>query len=196
MRKSLFISILISICIFIVLSPVFIRLVSYLHPIVLTVLLFCILVLVFFLVLLFRKETLEIPYSLFLGLLILYTVALLILLFFRPDEQSYNSINLVPFSTVMFYLSGKINWLISFYNLAANIGLFIPYGIYLRLINFSQLKAWVISLLTIACIEILQFVSHRGSLDIDDLMLNVLGVFLGYWLYPLFKRVIMISLKK
>lgn len=196
MRKSLFISILLSICIFIVLSPVFIQLVLYLHPIVLTVLLFCILVLVFFLVLLSRKETLEIPYSLFLGLLILYTVALLILLFFRPNEQSYNSINLVPFSTVMFYLSGKVNWLISFYNLAANIGLFIPYGIYLRLINFSQLKAWMISLLMIACIEILQFVSHRGSLDIDDLMLNILGVFLGYWLYPLFIPVITVSLKK
>jgi glycopeptide antibiotics resistance protein len=196
LRKPLLISWVISFGIFIVLSPVFIRLVCYLHPIVLAVLLFCILVLVYFCVLLIRKETIHLSYPLFLSLLILYTVAMLILLFFRPNEQGYNSMNLVPFSTVMFYLSGKGNWLISFYNLAANIGLFIPYGIYLKLNNFPQLKAWVISLLTIACIEFLQFVSQRGSLDIDDLMLNLLGVFLGYWLYPLFKRVIMISLKK
>jgi glycopeptide antibiotics resistance protein len=181
---------------FIVLSPVMIQLVTYLHPIVLAVLLFCILVLIYFLVLLIRKETLKIPYSLFLGLLILYTVALLMLLFFRSNEQSYNSINLVPFSTVMFYLSGKVNWLISFYNLAANIGLFIPYGIYLKLKSYSPLKALFISILMIACIEILQFVSHRGSMDIDDLMLNLLGVFLGNWLFPNFNRVIMITLKK
>jgi glycopeptide antibiotics resistance protein len=196
LKKTLFISILIALSIFIVLSPVMIQLVTYLHPIVLAVLLFCIFGLVFFLVLLFRKETLKLPYSLFFGMLNLYTVSLLILLFFRPTEQSYSSMNLVPFSTLMFYLSGKVNWLISFYNLAANIGLFIPYGIYLKLKSYSQLKALFIALLMIAGIEILQFITHRGSLDIDDLMLNLLGVFLGYWLFPLFKRVILISLKK
>lgn len=196
MRKPLLISLAIAFCIFIVLSPVFIRLTSYLHPIVLAVVLICILGLVFFLVLLIRKETINLPYSLFLGLLILYTVALLILLFFRPNEQNTNSMNLVPFSTVMFYLSGKVNWLISFYNLAANIGLFVPYGIYLKLKRYSKLKTLFISLLFIVSIEITQFVSQRGSLDVDDLMLNLLGVFLGYWLFPLFKRVIMISLEK
>jgi glycopeptide antibiotics resistance protein len=187
---------MITFVIFIVLSPVFICLTAYLHPIVFAVVLFCIHGLVCFLVLLIRKETINLPYSLFLGLFILYTVALLILLFFRPNEQSINSINLVPFTTVMFYLSGKVNWLISFYNLAANIGLFVPYGIYQKLKRYSKLKALIISFLFIVSIEITQFVFQRGSLDIDDLMLNLLGVFLGYWLFPLFKRVIMISLEK
>lgn len=196
MRKPLLISLVIAFGIFIVLSPVMIQLVTYLHPIVLAVLLFSIFGQILFLVLLFRKETLKLPYSLFLGLLLIYTLALLMLLFFRPNEQSYNAINLVPFSTIMFYLSGKVNWLISFYNLAANIGLFIPYGIYLKLKSYSPLKALFISILMITCIEILQFVSYRGSLDIDDLMLNLLGVFLGYWLFPIFNRVIMITLKK
>ncbi|MBV7506574.1 VanZ family protein [Bacillus sp. sid0103] len=174
MKKSLLTAILISFGIFLVLSPVFIRLVSYLHPIVLGVVLLCMIGLVSFFVLLIRKETIYLPYRLFLGLLTLYTVALVILLFFRPNDQSYDSINLVPFSTVTFYLSGKVNWLIAFYNLAANIGLFIPYGLFLKLKDFTQWKTLFCAFLMIACIEVLQFVSHRGSLDIDDLLLNLL----------------------
>ncbi|QIZ08857.1 VanZ family protein [Priestia megaterium] len=190
MRKTLFISMMISFVIFILFSPIFIRLVSYLHPIVLIVVLFCIVWLVLWLVLFIRKETINLPYPLFLGGLTLYTVALVILLFFRPNEQSYHSMNLVPFSTVAFYLSGKVNWLISFYNLAANIGLFLPYGLFLRFKQFSQWKALFIASLMIACIEVLQFVSHRGSLDIDDLILNLLGIYLGCVLFPLVKQVV------
>jgi glycopeptide antibiotics resistance protein len=195
LRKTLFISILISFLIFIFLSPVFIRLVSYLQPIVLTVVLFCIVGLVFFGVLFFRKGKVDLPYPLFLGLLILYTVALLILLFIRPNEQSYNSMNLIPFSTISLYLSGKINWLISFYNLAANIGLFIPYGLFLKFKGFSQMKSLFMAFLVIICIEALQFVTHRGSLDIDDLLLNLLGVMLGSMLFPIFKKVINVTSK-
>ncbi|PGY06443.1 VanZ family protein [Bacillus sp. AFS031507] len=190
MRKTLFISTMISFVIFILFSPVFIRLVSYLHPIVLVVVLLCIVWLVIGLVLFIRKETINLPYPLFLVGLTLYSVALVILLFFRPNEQSYNSMNLVPFSTVAFYLSGKVNWLISFYNLAANIGLFIPYGLFLRFKRFSQWKAIFIASLIIACIEVFQFVSHRGSLDIDDLILNLLGIYLGCVLFPLVQQVV------
>ncbi|MFP5111894.1 VanZ family protein [Bacillaceae bacterium C204] len=196
MKKPLIISILISIGIFIVLSPVLIRLVSYLHPIVLGVVLLCIMGMDLLLVLLIRKEKISIPYPLFLGLITLYTVALVILLFFRPNDQSYNSINLVPFSTITFYLSGKVNWLIAFYNLAANIGLFIPYGLFLRFKRLSLRKALLTAFLMIACIEGLQFVSQRGSLDIDDLILNVLGVYLGCVLFPFIQQVVQIELNK
>jgi glycopeptide antibiotics resistance protein len=129
-------------------------------------------------------------------LITLYTVVLLILLFFRPNDQSYNSMNLVPFTTITYYLSGKVNWLIAFYNLAANIGLFIPYGLFLRFRHFSQWKALIIAILIIACIEVLQFVSHRGSLDIDDLILNVLGVYLGCVLFPFVRQVMNIRINK
>lgn len=195
MKKPLVFTLLISFGTFIVLSPVFLRLVTYLHPIVLAVVLLCIIGMVLFGVLLIRKETIDLPYPLFMGILTLYTVGLLILLFFRPNGTNYHSLNLIPFSTVSFYLSGKVNWLISFYNLAANIGLFIPYGIYLSLKSYSLLKVFLVSLLTIACLEILQFLTHRGSLDIDDLMLNMLGVYLGCFLFSFFKHVVNITMK-
>jgi glycopeptide antibiotics resistance protein len=194
-KKLLVFTLLISFGTFIVISPVFLRLVTYLHPIVLAVVLLCIIGMVLFGVLLIRKETIDLPYPLFMGILTLYTVGLLILLFFRPNGTNYHSLNLIPFSTVSFYLSGKVNWLISFYNLAANIGLFIPYGIYLSLKSYSLLKVFLVSLLTIACLEILQFLTHRGSLDIDDLMLNMLGVYLGCFLFSFFKHVVNITMK-
>lgn len=189
MKKTFLLSIIISLSVFLLLTPVFIRLIAFLHPIVLAVLFFCILFLVYFINLYFRKETITLPYSVFLRILFFYTTALIILLFFRPTEQSYGSINLIPFATIKFYLSGKVNWLISFYNLAANIGLFIPYGIYLMVRNSSLPKLIFTSFLFISLIEILQFITKRGSMDIDDLILNMLGVLLGSLLYPIFKRI-------
>jgi len=189
-KKTLTLTLMISLGLFMVLSPVFIHLVSYLHPIVWVVILFCIICIVGFWVLLLRKEKIHIPYPIFLSFLTLYTIALVILLFLRPTDQIYKSINLVPFTTLIFYLSGKVNWLIAFYNLAANIVLFIPYGLFLRMKRFSQWKTLFIALLMIACIEVLQFIFHRGSMDIDDLILNLLGVYLGFVLFRFIRKVV------
>ena len=41
------------------------------------------------------------------------------------------------------------------------------------------------SLLFSLCIEAVQLVTRRGSFDVDDLMLNTLGGFLGYLLFLL-----------
>lgn len=197
MKKSIFIAFLIVSCVFLLLSPMLTQLTSYLHSIVLVVVFFCIFILALFLVLLIRKEVLYLTYPLFLSLLLLYTIALLILLFLRPNGPGYTSINLIPFNTITYYLSGKVNWLISFYNLAANIVLFIPYGIYIMVkrkrVNFSIINQVILPVIFISLIELLQFISHRGSLDIDDLILNILGIFTGYLIYPLFKRVVILA---
>jgi glycopeptide antibiotics resistance protein len=196
MKKSFIIAFLIVSSVFLLLLPMLIQLTSYLHSIVLAVVFFCLFILAFFLVLLIRKKVFHLPNALFLSLLLLYTIALLILLFFRPNGPGYTSINLIPFNTITYYLSGKVNWLISFYNLAANIGLFIPYGIYIMVIRkrdyFLIIQQVILPVILISLIELLQFISHRGSLDIDDLILNILGIFTGYLFYPLFKRVVIL----
>ncbi len=86
-----------------------------------------------------------------------------------------------------------MNWLVSFYNLSANVGLFIPFGLYLLSREGKEPSAkrkFLYPLLSISVIEICQFVFRRGSLDIDDLILNMIGVYLGYILHPLFKKVV------
>ncbi|NMD70923.1 VanZ family protein [Bacillus sp. DNRA2] len=132
-------------------------------------------------------------------LIIMYSIALFILLFFRPNEQDYDSMNLKPFATIFNYLSGQVNFLIAFYNIAANIGLFIPYGLYIDLKTKSAKYRYffqiIIPIFVISAIEFLQYITQRGSLDIDDLILNVIGVYVGYGFAPIIKRIIQVDEK-
>lgn len=176
-------------------SPILLQLTIYLHPIVLGTVAFCLWILITFSTMLIQKQTISFSYATLVSVLILYTVMLVVLLFFRPTNENYGLYNLIPFSTIEFFLSGKVNLLISFYNLAANIVLFIPYGILLMIRKRKmELFGYIyLPFVIISTIEILQFYTHRGNLDIDDLILNMLGVFFGYLFYPIFKRVVKIS---
>ncbi|MFJ8071451.1 VanZ family protein [Peribacillus sp. NPDC096447] len=172
--------------------PFFLQLLLYLNYLVIMVVWFCILLFVSFAVLFFRGETIRIPHLLWQAVLFGYSLSLLVLLFFRPEGQVY-SYNLIPISTILSYLSNEMNWLVSFYNLSANVGLFIPFGLYLLSREGKEPSAkrkFLYPLLSISVIEICQFVFRRGSLDIDDLILNMIGVYLGYILHPLFKKVV------
>jgi glycopeptide antibiotics resistance protein len=189
--KSVMLSLLLSQALFLCGLPFFLQLRLYLNPLVIIVVWFCILLFVSFAVLFFRGETVRIPRPLGQAVLFGYSLSLLVLLFFRPEGQVY-SYNLVPFSTILSYLSNDMNGLVSFYNLSANVGLFIPFGLYLLSREGkepSDKRKFLYPLLSISGIEICQFVFRRGSLDVDDLILNMIGVYLGYVLYPLFTRV-------
>ena len=189
--KSVMLSLLLSQALFLCGLPLFLQLLLYLNPLVIMVVWFCILLFVSFAVLYFRGETVRVPRLLGQAVLFGYSLSLLVLLFFRPEGQVY-SYNLVPFSTILSYLSNDMNGLVSFYNLSANVGLFIPFGLYLLSREGkepSDKRKFLYPLLSISGIEICQFVFRRGSLDVDDLILNMIGVYLGYVLYPLFTRV-------
>jgi glycopeptide antibiotics resistance protein len=93
----------------------------------------------------------------------------------------------------MFFLSGKVSVLIAFYNLAANIALFIPFGYLLKVISISRKHRLFLPVLFITIIELAQYFTNRGSLDVDDLLLNLLGVYLGFIMYPLLNRVMKIN---
>ncbi|MFP7298036.1 VanZ family protein [Neobacillus niacini] len=196
MKKSILISLITAIALSIVLYPILIQLVVYLHTVVLGVIFFCMVLALFFLILLLRKQTIHLAFSKIRMIILLYSIALIILLFFRPSDQNYHSINLIPFSTISLYLSGTVNGLISFYNLGANIALFIPFGIFLKLKEHTQIQQIFIPLLSISLIELLQYITERGSLDIDDLILNVLGFFIGYLLTPFFTMVFKVNMQK
>lgn len=66
-----------------------------------------------------------------------------------------------------------------------NLALFLPLGVLLPLLETRfQKVTWVLgtaAVLSLA-VELLQFVLRRGSADIDDWFLNVLGAFLGWCL--------------
>ena len=86
------------------------------------------------------------------------------------------AVNLVPFSEE---LSRRF-----FLQLALNALMFAPFGFFLPVL-WSKCRSWKITalagFLTSALIEFLQLFSFRAT-DVDDLIMNTLGAFLGYLL--------------
>lgn len=96
-------------------------------------------------------------------------------------------INLIPFVFLFDYSSGRDLLL----NLIGNVALFIPGGIllpvfYQRLNSFCKVTA--AGAMLSLCIEFLQLPFSSRASDIDDLILNTLGVMTGYCIYALFAR--------
>ncbi|MCK2015419.1 VanZ family protein [Peribacillus muralis] len=192
--KSVLLSFFLSQALFLCGLPFFLKLSLYLNPLAILVVWFCILMLVSFAVLYFRREAITVRRFLWQAAFVGYSTSLLVLLFFRPQGQVY-SYNMTPFSTILAYASNELDGLVSFYNLSANVGLFIPFGLYLLFREGKEvttLTKFLYPFIMISIIEISQFILRRGSLDVDDLILNMLGVYLGYLLYPLFAKVVKI----
>jgi glycopeptide antibiotics resistance protein len=195
MKKSSILSLIYSQIGFFILLPVWIKLTKYLHPLVIVIVWLLFSSLVLLCVCWVRNDKIQIQKHIIHIFAFLYSLGLLVLLFFRPNDQNYDNFNLIPFHTINFYLSGNVDFLIAFYNLGANIGLFIPYGLYDRYMkkNHSIKQLLIITLFSIALIECLQFLTKRGCLDIDDLILNVSGVILGYYIQPFFQKILVVK---
>lgn len=98
------------------------------------------------------------------------------------DAYVQNSLNLVPFKTILQYVSkGTLSQFAV--NIIGNLVCLMPLGILLPL-NFEKQRRTGIFILTcvliVSAVEILQFATLSGSCDIDDLILNVGGAFLLY----------------
>ena len=95
--------------------------------------------------------------------------------------------NFVPFKTILPYLLGDKGWMIASINLVGNIALLVPLGFLAPLI-YRHLT-WKVSLaLGVAaglCIEVMQTVLRVGIFDIDDVILNALGVMIGSWAFAI-----------
>lgn len=133
-------------------------------------------------------------------LLFLYCLVMLWLLFGRSSgiveglsygEQLHNNMNLKPFYTIGNYvhvvLHGSNGYLIRhcFINLLGNVLLFIPAGfllprIYKKLRNFIRFVFLCLAIMLL--VEVLQLLTLLGSFDVDDLILNLFGMTLGYLL--------------
>lgn len=148
----------------------------------------------------------NIPREIFLGVFAVFTVALLILVL-QDDPGRYSlsrmwqtatsrvrsgkDINLIPFGTIRRFWSrpGSDGFMI---NIVGNIAMFIPVGLLLPLLwkrwqSFG--KIFLAGLLLPVMIEFCQLFLGR-SVDIDDVLLNLGGVLLGYGLYCLIKKLL------
>ncbi len=102
-------------------------------------------------------------------------------------------LNLVPFHTIVeFTASLGERWNThAFINLAGNVAMFVPLGFLLPLISKrtrTLRRCILIALISILCAEIIQLFTLLGSFDIDDLILNMVGVLVGFALQALIDR--------
>lgn len=134
---------------------------------------------------------------------IFYTLILIDVLFLGMRHYMYTSTinnldyikwntNLIPFKTVSVYLysfvNHSMNSSIAIVNLFGNILLFAPMGMLLPCIfqNLRKFKKFLfVMVIILISVEIGQLITHSGSCDIDDVILNLIGATLFYGLWNL-----------
>jgi len=139
-------------------------------------------------------------------LFVVYAAILLWLLFDRTPnwgndlsyaDQMRSSMNLIPFHTIKNYWTvvRRMEFSSLFWhcviNLGGNIFLFIPIGYFMpRLWPFlRKFFSFLLScVLAVVLVELLQLVTLLGSLDIDDLILNLFGMIVGYLLFMISQK--------
>ena len=132
-----------------------------------------------------KRERLHILMYINLLVIIYFTFSPLLL---DPDAVFNCRINLVPFV----YLTDYDNKTHMIMNIFGNILMFVPTGIilpvlYKRLDNFFKVAGT--GFLMSLAIEILQLPFADRTSDVDDLIMNTLGVAIGYVLYVIVRYV-------
>lgn len=131
------------------------------------------------------------------SLFAIYCISLFCVLFMRSRfdvglsylEQVKMSVNLVPFKSICgdlyVIIHGTNKHLIphSIINILGNFALFMPYGFCIPLLSkrFRHFPMFLLlSLVLLLSVETLQVLSLRGSFDIDDIILNLIGAAIGF----------------
>ena len=137
--------------------------------------------------------------KLLLTAFLLYSALMLWLLFIRWRSgavtdywsQLAGRVNLIPLSSICSMLRTLWNnpypavlWTVV-YNIGGNIAMFVPLGFFLRAL-FPKCRKFLRCMGTVAVImsvvELCQLFTLRGFCEVDDLILNLLGAAIGFWL--------------
>lgn len=94
-------------------------------------------------------------------------------------ETIYWNKNLVPFRTIKLYFHETDSWY-AFENIIGNIIIFLPLGYILYYKKKSFARSMKVATILIVGIEVIQLFSLKGICDIDDLILNLFGVSIGF----------------
>jgi glycopeptide antibiotics resistance protein len=122
---------------------------------------------------------------------LLFTVYLLILLYIlfltQNRSDTFGEYNLIPFRSILmffryYFVYHEFTFLEWFENIFGNILLLVPFGILLPFVWGRRMPLVMIILMAAlfsVSVEAVQFFSGLGELDIDDVLLNLLGGFIG-----------------
>lgn len=140
--------------------------------------------------------------ALFVGKVIyfIYLLVLIYLLFFserygRTQGTGEYRYNLVPFAEIKRYIiySERFTSELFLINIVGNMLAFVPFGFLIPLINSDYRNVFKVSLLSMffsTLVEVVQLLSKVGSFDVDDIILNTLGGFIGALIYYIINGVL------
>ena len=112
--------------------------------------------------------------------------------------------NFIPFKTIIEYIQRYNNGFrnLSILNLLGNFVLFLPMGALLPCVIRKLDRFWKVTLTVlgmVVMVEIVQGILRVGSVDIDDVLFNVVGAMIGYglirlpFIYNFFKKINLIK---
>ncbi len=126
---------------------------------------------------------------------IIYLAFLVYFMFFadslgRDAAQEGYAYNLVLFREIRrFYIyRDQLGMKAFLLNDIGNVAAFIPFGYFFPVVTGLKKKAAITVPVCFAfslCLEIIQLLTHVGSFDVDDILLNTLGGILGLLIYLL-----------
>lgn len=98
--------------------------------------------------------------------------------------------NLIPLATIIeMFKSFNDHFSYVMINILGNIAVFIPFGVLLPIVvRWKYKRAFGVFSLGVILLELLQLVMRRGSLDIDDYILNSIGYVIGCMLIVYMKH--------
>ncbi|KPE52030.1 VanZ family protein [Chryseobacterium indologenes] len=121
-----------------------------------------------------------------------YILVLLYLMFLGMGRFQYedNQIRIEPVFSTLWFIQDNIVWTNTVMIVLGNIIMFIPFGflgwIFPNLINLKPLLYTFVS--SIVIVEAMQYFTRMGIFEVDDIMLNTFGVFLGWLLRRFLER--------
>ena len=134
-------------------------------------------------------------------LFVCYLILLLYFLFFSEEfgriqaqhaGNQYQRIpfryNLIPFKEIRRFIRYRhvVGFHVFFINVFGNIIAFMPMGFFLPAVTgkkLSGIQIFLLSFFVSLLVETVQLLTKLGCFDVDDLILNTLGGFLGYLIY-------------
>ncbi|MFA5410146.1 MAG: VanZ family protein, partial [Bacilli bacterium] len=127
--------------------------------------------------------------ELFSLLFMLYILILFYVVTYQdPVSDSISSYNLVPFKEMFRYSLGSV---LFYKNIIGNLLIFVPFGLFISYyLKTSHLGVvFILSAISSITIEFAQRLIIGRVFDVDDIILNVIGGMIGYFIYIILEAI-------
>ena len=126
-------------------------------------------------------------------IIFIYTMFLLYMMFFGLGREAsdFRFLQVNPFQTIRYFCGSNIKEHDFIINIIGNIFVFCPYGcLGISLKKLNKIAPLTFVFVTFIClVEFAQYFTGRGTADVDDVLLNILGMLLGFGIMQIIMQI-------